>query len=328
MQWLGNKSYATNTHTGGKLGGANPYGSAARAKTAAPMRPAVAKPKPPGQGLHPPTPASAGRPRSGYFQYGHNQWGFLNGAGNVTWTAKQPKPGASVLNWNNVQKYLQSANLLSGMPTAAAHPGASNPSWLANDPTYQRDLSELIAGRDTNIQSLERQESQYKDAYNQGLAQLATAFNKSKQQMMGSLGARGLSGSGIEGREFTNLTNDRAQQEAGLGLETGPARWQMLEEDAQKERELFEQRSLNLKNEAKAYYEATHGKEPPKDFEKGFRKKGSTWFYTNGAGITVSLGTKTPPGMRQPAKSGGAKAPTRPAPAPSKLGKKPGKGIK
>jgi hypothetical protein len=33
--------------------------------------------------------------------------------------------------------------------------------------------------------------------------------------------------------------------------------------------------------------------------DRGFKKKGSTWFYTNKAGVTVSLGTKTPDAMRK-----------------------------
>lgn len=265
---------ATNTLTGGSLGGTNMYGSQPTVRAAATVQTAPrGKPK-----------------RHGWFQYGHNQWGYMNAGGNVDWKAKQPKPNQGrVLNWNNVRGYLKATGGLSGMPKAAGQTAA----WLDNDPIYKTKLSEYIAQRDQNLNAFQRQRADYQDEYKQGLSRLDSSFQGESQKMLASLAARGFGGSGVESKSYGDLTRDRAAGEADLALQRGPRQWERLADDAQSERQLYAIRKLNETMMAKERYAAEHGKKPV-GFKTGFWKNGSTWFYTNKDGVTVSIGNRRP----------------------------------
>lgn len=270
-----------NTLTGGSLGGSNTLGSTPSLPGAAPIATApTAKPK----------------RRAGFFQYGHNQWGHITQSGAVNWNVKKApglNGGYRILNWNNVRKYLKATGGLSGMPTAAGKQHA----WIAADPIYQSKTAEWIADRDQNINQFQRASADYKDEYNQGIAQIGQQFGSESSKMMASLAARGFGGSGVQSKSYGDLVRDRGQGEANLALKVGPAQWQRLADDAQKARELFSTRKLNETNMAKERYKAEHGKAPKGD-KRGYWKKGSTWFFTNSAGVTVSIGKRGPKGKK------------------------------
>src|SRR3990167_792384 len=108
---------SNNTLTGGNLGGTNATGSQPTVTSAA-------------------TVQTAPKRRKGWFQYGDNQWGYINERGNVNWKAKQPDLNRNrVLNWKNVRNYLKSTGGLTGMPKQAG----KSPQWISSDPLYQRN---------------------------------------------------------------------------------------------------------------------------------------------------------------------------------------------
>lgn len=67
-----------------------------------------------------------GRPMSphpvGRFQYGHDQWGFVNQRGLVNWNAGAPKAKMPVIGFNEALPWLRSKGALTKMPTRRAAP--------------------------------------------------------------------------------------------------------------------------------------------------------------------------------------------------------------
>jgi hypothetical protein len=154
-------------------------------------------------------------------------------------------------------------------------------------------MSQWIQQRDHDVTEAERQGSYFKDAYSQGMRSLGEQFGAQTQQMLASLGSRGFGRSGVVSHSYGQLAKDRSEGEAKLALDSGPLRWQQMADDAQTARQAFSTNKLNETSLAKERYTVEHGKAPKRDHQ-GYWKRGSTWFYTNKDGVTVSVGARRP----------------------------------
>jgi hypothetical protein len=235
-------------------------------------------------------PSSKPKPASGFFQWGAGQYGFLNPQGNINWEAMKPPKDRPLI----------------------ARPPGKPPTPVKPDPAPWMDPQFMKESR-----GLEHELALAEKDYGSELARMREAFtlgSESAERAIGSradlenasLAARGFARSGMA--DTSVLTRERDLRDAlrQLGVDFGKTRQDELIARVELLKKQVGEKKQILSSEARKRFEAQNkileaAGETPKSIElqKRFFKKGSTWFYRNPQGVTVSLGTQTPEAMKR-----------------------------
>lgn len=159
-----------------------------------------------------------GRPMAkhpvGRFQYGYNQWGFINAQGKVNWTSTAPKKGDPVVGWNQVAPYLTQKGAMTKMPQRVAAPTGAD---YFKDSIYQRtaagqksDLDAALAAWKFAKQQIEQDYGQTDEAgnriaYGSQQRDLMNSLMQQRSQTNMGLSGANLSGSGVARQALQNL---------------------------------------------------------------------------------------------------------------------------
>lgn len=240
----------------------------------------------------------------GFFQWGSEQYGYVNPSGHVNWNATKPLDP----NWRKKHSLIARPYGTPPMPAKAAPPGFLDPSYFGYMAQQQADYNTQKLGLNQQIESLQ---SQYGVDPETGattpgslMDQLNRDLAKRTSQETAHLGASGFGRSGMVGTSAREREQDFLTATNQLKEQVGPAAQARLQAQIQ-------QLNANLATIKKAQqglskerFKAENlartaaGLEPRSatTVPRGWHKKGSTWFYTNPQGVTVSLGSKVPPG--------------------------------
>lgn len=234
---------------------------------------------------------------SGKFQWGQGQYGYINPQGNVDWSAqagtKKGYIGSDAPNaWAQQSGQLAKRVDQYGM---AVQPKVKPPPYL--DPQYGAQAAALTANRSMQQRELANQIAQMKSQFGLESGLFNRQYERGIDTLKAGLGSRGLSRSGIAGTEIADAEKgylgglESLQQQYGAPAQERIQSTQRLIDtnlraQLQSEQKLAKERAL-----AENEYRLSQGLEP-KTIEggaKGFHKRGSTWFYTNPAGVEVSV---------------------------------------
>lgn len=261
-------------HNGfGVHGGMNARGSApqpaARAAAPAPAQPAA---------------AAGARPdfwhaKPGFFQYGHNQWGFINDRGMIDWSAKQPKAGQQVYGWNTILPNLRRRGI--DIPEQARTPLPFADDLYAQQMAEQKYLLDmsLSEGRH-NVDMLnfnldtEKQEGTRK-------------FQRDREQLTAQMGGAGLDQSGIasgsvgmQAQDFTSfLDNLVSEHEKKAAKERTGMAFARTKYDAAKAAQI---------GLAKDRWQLEHPGAALPQVRRGVYQQGGRWYNAMPGGATVS----------------------------------------
>jgi hypothetical protein len=241
-------------------------------------------------------------PKHGFFQWGSGQYGYINPQGKIDWSVNRPpdkrplvaRPAGSP----PPDKY--------GMPVL---PKPRPASFL--DPTYFSNISRQMPEIQRRMLEIQQSIEQARSLYNTGLEQLDRDLSNRAASENASLAARGFGRSGMADTTTKEREKDYLSAKELLGQQHGTAAINRLEaqkvqamdaleairgaEASDAKQRFIAEQMIRGKTEKEARRMLREAEAP----QKGrFHKRGSTWFYTNPQGVTVSLGSATPAGVR------------------------------
>ena len=278
-----------------------------------------------------PTPAGAGtsakgqgpkyKGPAGKFQWGSDQYGYINPQGTIAWNAQAPTGSQKTIGYGGVGKYAkatgQSAKDKWGRPIVAQ---ATEAPYLGADYSAAKlrlikQRNDLMREMSLNIGDMSRRGEELfgktQADFESGTAGLfGTQANTERQALQAKLAAAGMSRSGISGQQTLQQEATKTAERRQLEEQFGPAalermrgeqskldsdlRWELQQMQAQgKELALAQNKELVAAGQAPRWSDAEISGNTP----KGFKKEGSTWFYTNKHGVKVSV--QGNPYMRQ-----------------------------
>jgi hypothetical protein len=240
----------------------------------------------------------SGQKYKGKFQWGHGQYGYINPQGTINWAAKAPTDKQNLMGAKPAMKWAQQSGQVAkrtdpyGMPVSAK---VKPPGYL--DPQYGVAAAQLTGERAMQQRQLANQLSELKARYGLESGQFEDEYARSRDALGASLGSRGFSQSGVAGREITDAEQGYArglesiQQQFGAPAQERIQATQRLIDSNLRAQLQAQQKTAKERFKAENEYRLAQGLEPRSlgTPQKGFHKKGSTWFYTNPQGVEVSV---------------------------------------
>lgn len=232
----------------------------------------------------------------GFFQWGTGQYGYVNPQGKIDWGVTPSAGKNRFIAAQPVMKWAKSQGMKPrdefGMPTQQ-----KGGAFLHGDPQYRRTVAEMTGERGMFQQQYKNRLDQMRADFQRNIDELKRAFGYRTDQEQARLASSGFGRGGAVNAAARQRSLDVASQREALEQQLGrPA-----QERLQAERSMFdttyrarlqaEQELAKERWDAEQEYLKAIGKTPKviAEPQKGFYKKGSTWFYRNADGIEISV---------------------------------------
>lgn len=233
--------------------------------------------------------------KSGWFQYGYGQWGFIGDNNAVDWNANKPRRGSdkTVLSWRDVKKRLPKSVVIPEQKQA--------PDWF-NNPDYlynKRDLEKGIADRRRDFMAQLDDLRGFTDPvtgktvkgkYAQAAEAIGSGYKEAVNSMAANMAARGVFRSGGRVKAQADLDNKRNAQLAEADVNFGNAAQARLNEQMREDQLYLTDQLDNLREGAEEIAKDI-GIKPPV-YNKPFLDKDGLWKIRLTDGTIVSADPK------------------------------------
>lgn len=252
-------------------------------------------------------PWKGGQPNTSmYFQYGDNQWGYIdpnrkNAAGDPLLRLggiKAPGQGYKgyIGNWAQVNKWLQSRGI--SPPNSR---GSVTQAY--KDSQYYEQMAPLLADYNRNLLDVQQQLGDMKYQYGRQNKDLTKSFRKQMAEMNAMFSDSGLTAGGGESGMVNKSVLDANEQlrgaKADLERTTGSFAQRNLADLKDQLKSGLTMQEAALLGSARGRYLFMHDNKAPTVKGEGWSKRGQYWFFTDKNGVKVSMGTEGPGAMLQ-----------------------------
>lgn len=222
----------------------------------------------------------------GRFQYGHDQWAFINARGLVNWNSTPPKSGQPVVGFNQVLPWLQQTGAITKMPQRRAQPA------YYEDSIYARQMADRQAQLDQSKAAWEYAKGIQEDDYKNQLTDLRNQEQSSRRETVAGLSGSNLSGSGIAAAALGQLAS-QFQDQLARAQSGNLLSMNKIQTDLQNAQNQFNTGKAAEQSVAKDRWLATHpGEKAPKT--QGLWDNAGQSMYTNPNGIPMTWGAPKP----------------------------------
>lgn len=259
------------------------------------------------RGRTPEEQTTGGRPMAqhpiGRFQFGHNQWGFINARGLVNWNSTAPKKGQPVVGFNQALPWLRQTGAITKMPTRQTGPA------YYEDSIFTRQKAERDAQLAQAKAAWEYSKGMQEQEYNNGLQDLRNEEQSNRREQVAGLSGANLSGSGVAGAALGQLASQfqDALARAATGNSTAMNRIQL---DLQNAQSGYNTGMAAEQSVAADRWLATHPGQKAPTPVRGLWNNGATEMYTNPQGIPQTWTQKNPAAKPKPVAAGKFKGAT------------------
>lgn len=224
----------------------------------------------------------------GRFQYGHDQWGFINQRGLVNWNAGGPKGKQPVVGFNEALPYLRQKGAITKMPTRKTAPA------YYQDAIYARQMAQRNADMEAAKAAWEYSKSLQEQDYDRSLYDLRQENQNSERQMFAGLSGANLAGSGVASAAIGDLASQFQDALHRTGLDN-TSQMNKIQLDLQNAQTAYNTGKSGEIGVAKERWLALNpGKKAPQPQRGLWESKGQK-MYTNKQGIPQTWGTKAKP---------------------------------
>lgn len=217
---------------------------------------------------------------TGRFQYGHDQWAFINARGLVNWNSTPPKKGQPVIGFNQVLPWLQKTGAITKMPRRQVQPA------YYEDSIYARQMADRQAQLDQAKAAWEYSKGLQEQEYGNTLSDLKSQEQSSRRETVAGLSGANLAGSGVSAAALGQLAS-QFQDQLARAQSGNLTTMNKIQADLQNQQGAFNTGQAAEQSVAKDRWLATHPgeKAPP---TQGLWSNAGQQMRTNPNGIPMT----------------------------------------